>query len=69
MEYNGALGEKMGHKTPSPNIIAIGKTSNPNVIVEREKKMREMEEIEERRRRVMLKFSTRCSRCPRTSSF
>ena len=45
MEYSGVLGEEMGHKTPSPNVVAEG-----------EKERREMEEIEGRRRRVMLKF-------------
>ena len=24
MEYNGVLGEEMGHKTPSPNTVAGG---------------------------------------------
>ena len=45
MEYNGVLEEEMGHKTPSPNAVAGGG-----------KEMREMEEIEGIRRRVMLKF-------------
>ena len=46
MEYNEVLGEEMGQKSPSPNAAAQG-----------EKEMREMEEMEEgRRRRVLLKF-------------
>ena len=46
MEYNGVLGEEIEKKSPSPNVV-----------VEGEKEMREMEEVEEgRRRRVMLKF-------------
>ena len=47
MEYNGVLGEETGHKTPSPNTFAG-----------REKKSREMKEIEEGRRmgRGSLKF-------------
>ena len=45
MEYNGVLGEEMNHKTPSPNIVA-----------EREKERRKMKEIEEGRRRSLLKF-------------
>ena len=40
MEYNGVLGEETGHKTPSSNTFAG-----------REKKSREMKEIEEGRRR------------------
>ena len=54
MEYNGLLGEEMGHKKLSPNAVAEGKTSSPNAIVGGEKEMREMEEIEDGRRRIVL---------------
>ena len=43
MEYNGVLGEEMGHKTPSPNSLTRGKTPSPNAVVEGEKERREME--------------------------
>ena len=57
MEYNKVLGEEMGHKTPSPNAVVQGKTLSPNIVVGEEKEMREIEEMEEgRRRRSLPKF-------------
>ena len=51
MEYNGVLGEEKGHKTPSPNAFAGGKTLSPNIIFEGEKERREMEGMEDEGRR------------------
>ena len=51
MEYNRVLGEEMGHKTPSPNAVAGGKTLNPNIVTEGENERKEMEVMKEGRRR------------------
>ena len=56
MEYNGVLGEEMGHKTRNPNVVARGKTPSPNVVAKGEKERREIKEIEEGRRRGLVKF-------------
>ena len=45
MEHDGVIREEMGHKTPSPNVIVGGG-----------KERREIEEIEGRRKKVLLKF-------------
>ena len=49
MEYNRVLEEEMGHKTPSLNVVAEGKTLSPNAVTRGKKERREMEETEERR--------------------
>ena len=46
----------MDHKTPNPNVIAGRKTPSPNVVAKGEKERREIEEIEEGRRKGLVKF-------------
>ena len=45
MKYNEILGEEIGQKSLSPNVVAGG-----------EKERREIEKMERRKRKVLLKF-------------